>query len=141
MFEFIEQARLAARAFVEFSGHLFDPTIRLGVTGLSHAGKTVFITALVHGLVRSGRFPVFEALATGRVGAHTLHRSRTMRCRVLIMKAIYTRWWPSAAGQPRRDRSASCELSSNTNRRAGISASSLSISSTIRASGFSTYLS
>ena len=67
MFEFIEQARLAARAFVEFSGHLFDPTIRLGVTGLSHAGKTVFITALVHGLVRSGRFPVFEALATGRV--------------------------------------------------------------------------
>ncbi len=67
MFELIEQARLAARAFVEFSGHLFDPTIRLGVTGLSHAGKTVFITALVHGLLRGGRFPVFEALATGRV--------------------------------------------------------------------------
>ena len=67
MFEFIEAARLAARALVEFSGHLFDPTIRLGVTGLSHAGKTVFITALVHGLLRGGRFPVFEALATGRV--------------------------------------------------------------------------
>ena len=67
MFEFIEQVRLAARALVEFSGHLFDPTIRLGVTGLSHAGKTVFITALVHGLLRGGRFPVFEALATGRV--------------------------------------------------------------------------
>src|SRR5690242_9511178 len=67
MFEFIEQARLAARAFFEFSGHLFDPTIRLGVTGLSNAGKTVFITALVHGLVRGGRFPVFEALATGRM--------------------------------------------------------------------------
>ncbi|MGD0025878.1 MAG: YcjX family protein [Xanthobacteraceae bacterium] len=67
MFEFIEQARLAARALVEFSGHLFDPTIRLGVTGLSHAGKTVFITALVHCLLRGGRFPVFEALATGRI--------------------------------------------------------------------------
>ena len=67
MFEFIEAARLAARVLVEFSGHLFDPTIRLGVTGLSHAGKTVFITALVHGLLRGGRFPVFEALATGRV--------------------------------------------------------------------------
>jgi predicted YcjX-like family ATPase len=65
--ELIEQVRLAARALVEFSGHLFDPTIRLGVTGLSHAGKTVFITALVHGLLRGGRFPVFEALATGRV--------------------------------------------------------------------------
>lgn len=67
MFELIEQARLATRAFLEFSGHLFDPTIRLGVTGLSHAGKTIFITALVHGLLRGGRFPVFEALATGRV--------------------------------------------------------------------------
>ena len=67
MLELIEQVRLAARALVEFSGHLFDPTLRLGVTGLSHAGKTVFITALIHGLLRGGRFPVFEALATGRV--------------------------------------------------------------------------
>ena len=67
MDEFIEQIRLAARALVEFGGHLFDPTIRLGVTGLSHAGKTVFITALIHGLVRGGRFPVFEPLATGRI--------------------------------------------------------------------------
>ena len=72
MFEFIEQARLAARAFFEFSGHLFDPTIRLGVTGLSQAGKTVFITALVHGLLRGGRFPVFEALATGRIASADL---------------------------------------------------------------------
>jgi predicted YcjX-like family ATPase len=67
----IEQARLAARALVEFGGHLFDPTERLGVTGLSRAGKTVFITALVHGLMRGGRFPVFEALGSGRIaGAH-----------------------------------------------------------------------
>ena len=65
--EFIEEIRLAARALAEFGVHLFNPTIRLGVTGLSRAGKTVFITALVHGLVRGGRFPVFEALATGRI--------------------------------------------------------------------------
>jgi hypothetical protein len=65
--DIVEQTRQAARAFVEFGRHLFDPTIRLGVTGLSHAGKTVFITALVHGLVRGGRFPVFEALAGGRI--------------------------------------------------------------------------
>jgi predicted YcjX-like family ATPase len=65
--DIIEQTRLAARAFVEFGQHLFNPTLRLGVTGLSHAGKTVFITALVHGLVRGGRFPVFEALAGGRI--------------------------------------------------------------------------
>ena len=65
--ELIEQVRLATQALAEFGVHLFNPTIRLGVTGLSRAGKTVFITALVHGLVRGGRFPVFEALATGRI--------------------------------------------------------------------------
>jgi len=63
----VEEIRLAAQALVEFGVHLFNPTIRLGVTGLSRAGKTVFITALVHGLVRGGRFPIFEALATGRI--------------------------------------------------------------------------
>ena len=55
-----EQARLTARALYEFSAHLLHPTVRLGVTGLSRAGKTVFITALVHGLTRGGRFPVHE---------------------------------------------------------------------------------
>jgi uncharacterized protein len=65
--EIFADARLAARALVEFGQHVFDPTVRLGVTGLSHSGKTVFITALVHGLIQGGRFPVFEPLATGRV--------------------------------------------------------------------------
>jgi uncharacterized protein len=65
--EIFEQIRLAARSLAEFGSHLFDPTIRLGVTGLANAGKTVFITALVHGLLRGGRFPVFEAMATGRI--------------------------------------------------------------------------
>jgi len=65
--ELIEQIRLATQALAEFGANLFNPTVRLGVTGLSNAGKTVFITALVHGLVRGGRFPVFEALATGRI--------------------------------------------------------------------------
>jgi uncharacterized protein len=65
--DLVEEIRLATQALAEFGLHLFNPTIRLGVTGLSRAGKTVFITALVHGLVRGGRFPVFEALATGRI--------------------------------------------------------------------------
>jgi predicted YcjX-like family ATPase len=63
----VEQARLTSRALLEFGGSLLNPTVRLGVTGLSRAGKTVFITALVHGLVRGGRFPVFNALAEGRI--------------------------------------------------------------------------
>jgi predicted YcjX-like family ATPase len=65
--DLIEKARLAALSVMEYGGGLLTPTLRLGVTGLSRAGKTVFITALVHGLVRNGRFPVFEALDEGRI--------------------------------------------------------------------------
>ena len=65
--DIFEEARLSARALLDYGEHLFNPTVRLGVTGLSRAGKTVFITALVHGLTRGGRFPVFEAFASGRI--------------------------------------------------------------------------
>ena len=41
--------------------------LRLGVTGLSRAGKTVFITALIQNLVAGGRLPVFRVLAEGRL--------------------------------------------------------------------------
>jgi predicted YcjX-like family ATPase len=54
---FVEEARLSARALWDYGDSLFNPTVRLGVTGLSRAGKTVFITALIHGLTRGGRFP------------------------------------------------------------------------------------
>src|SRR4051794_35767127 len=63
----VEGTRLSARALVDYTDSFFHPTVRLGVTGLSRAGKTVFITALIHGLTRGGRFPVFEAFASGRV--------------------------------------------------------------------------
>jgi len=65
--DIVEEARLSARALLEYGDHFFHPTVRLGVTGLSRAGKTVFITALIHGLTRGGRFPVFEPFATGRI--------------------------------------------------------------------------
>jgi predicted YcjX-like family ATPase len=65
--DIFEEARLSARALLDYGDHFFNPTVRLGVTGLSRAGKTVFITALIHGLTRGGRFPVFEPLATGRI--------------------------------------------------------------------------
>jgi predicted YcjX-like family ATPase len=44
----------------------FTPTLRLGVTGLSRAGKTIFITALVHNLLTGGRLPGFGPLTEGR---------------------------------------------------------------------------
>ena len=62
-----EEIRLTARALGEFGAGLINPTVRLGVTGLSGAGKTVFITALVHQLLHGGRLPVFEALSGGRI--------------------------------------------------------------------------
>ncbi len=48
----------------------FTPTLRLGVTGLSRSGKTVFITALIHNLLTGGRLPGFAAMTEGRfIGA------------------------------------------------------------------------
>ena len=44
-----------------------DPVVRLGVTGLSRAGKTVFITSLVANLMDRGRMPQLRAAAEGRV--------------------------------------------------------------------------
>jgi len=46
--EIVEEARLSARALLDYGDHFFKSTVRLGVTGLSRAGKTVFITALIH---------------------------------------------------------------------------------------------
>ncbi|MEM1129384.1 MAG: YcjX family protein [Pseudomonadota bacterium] len=45
----------------------FEPVIRLGVTGLSRAGKTVFITSLVANLLERGRMPQLSAAAEGRI--------------------------------------------------------------------------
>lgn len=46
---------------------LLTPTLRLGVTGLSRAGKTVFVTALVRNLVEGGRLPFFSPHADRRL--------------------------------------------------------------------------
>ncbi len=43
------------------------PTLRLGVTGLARAGKTVFITAMVRNLTQGGRLPFLSAYADGRI--------------------------------------------------------------------------
>ncbi|HBM60465.1 MAG TPA: hypothetical protein DD444_14855 [Citreicella sp.] len=45
----------------------FEPTLRLGVTGLSRAGKTVFITSLVANLLDRGRMPQLAAEAESRI--------------------------------------------------------------------------
>ncbi len=59
------EARVTARSVADY---VTGNGLRLGVTGLSRAGKTVFITALVQALtVRGARLPVFRAAAEGRI--------------------------------------------------------------------------
>ena len=45
----------------------FEPVLRLGVTGLSRAGKTVFITSLVANLMGRSRMQGLVAAAEGRI--------------------------------------------------------------------------
>ena len=46
---------------------LFEPVIRIGVTGLARSGKTVFITSLVANLLDRGRMSQVAAISEGRV--------------------------------------------------------------------------
>ncbi len=51
------------------TGAFRDPAIRLGVTGLSRAGKTVFITSLVANLLERGRMGGLRAASEGAIRA------------------------------------------------------------------------
>ncbi|WP_062222378.1 YcjX family protein [Aureimonas sp. D3] len=62
-----DEARIVFDNLTDRGAGLFHPNLRLGVAGLSRAGKTVFITSLVHNLVHGGRLPLFEAQASGRI--------------------------------------------------------------------------
>ena len=62
--DFTQEAQIAARSLADYVG---GRGLRLGVTGLSRSGKTVFITALVHNLLRGGRLPVLQAHSQGRL--------------------------------------------------------------------------
>ncbi len=66
---FADDARIALDNLTDRASGLINPSIRLGVTGLSRAGKTVFISSLVHNLLNGGRLPLFEALRSGRVSS------------------------------------------------------------------------
>ncbi len=63
----LDEAKNAAITLGERIGNVFSPSIRLGVTGLSRAGKTVFITSMVHNLLHAGALPLFEPARSGRL--------------------------------------------------------------------------
>ncbi len=62
-------SRTIEGAGATLSETFLEDTLRLGVTGLSRAGKTVFITALVANLLQRGRMPQLKAQAEGRIDA------------------------------------------------------------------------
>jgi predicted YcjX-like family ATPase len=62
--DFLFEAGLVARSISDYFG---GGALRVGVTGLSRSGKTVFLTALVNNLITAARLPVLAASAEGRI--------------------------------------------------------------------------
>lgn len=65
----LEEIRIATANLADFASDMTEPSIRLGVTGLARAGKTIFISSSLHNIIHGGRLPRFEAHATGRIGS------------------------------------------------------------------------
>ena len=64
----IDETRMALGSLGDAASGLVHPTIRLGVTGLSRAGKTVFITAL------GAQFAAWRAAAAVFTHGNRTHR-------------------------------------------------------------------
>jgi uncharacterized protein len=62
-----DEIGIALANLAEATTGALTPTLRLGVTGLSRAGKTIFITALVQALLSNARLPAFAAATEGRL--------------------------------------------------------------------------
>ena len=67
-----DETRLALANLIDRTTGIAVPSVRLGVTGVARAGKTVFITALIHNLIHGGRLPVFKAYSSGRISGAAL---------------------------------------------------------------------
>nr|WP_321443970.1 YcjX family protein [uncultured Cohaesibacter sp.] len=67
--KFFDEMRIAASNLTDFASDMAEPSVRLGVTGLARAGKTIFISSALHNIIHGGRLPRFEAHATGRIAS------------------------------------------------------------------------
>ncbi len=67
----IDEIGIALNNITSAATSAVTPVMRLGVTGLSRSGKTIFITSLVHNLLHAqnngGRLPGFSPLSEGRL--------------------------------------------------------------------------
>lgn len=96
-----DEFRLSAATISERIAGLSEPSVRIGVTGLSRAGKTVFITALVHNLLHGGRLPMFEAWRNGRISHARLEQQPDDAVPRFgyenhVKELVETRLWPQS---------------------------------------------
>lgn len=96
-----DEALIALDNVADTARHAFSPTVRFGVTGLSRAGKTVFITAMVHNLVHGGRLPLFEPFSSGRIASAALRPQPDMdvprfQYEDHVAALLEERFWPQS---------------------------------------------
>jgi len=65
-------SRIVERAGGVAGRVLVESSVRVGVTGLRRAGKTVFTTAVVDNLLKAGRLPFLDVVSAGRLQAARL---------------------------------------------------------------------
>ncbi|MBV6657928.1 MAG: YcjX family protein, partial [Devosiaceae bacterium] len=100
----LDEAKLTASDLAHAATDLWSPTLRIGVTGLSRAGKTVFLTALVHALLYGRHLPAFQAQRSGRlIGAQLAPQPDDEVARFAIEQHIDAllneRRWPTSTRQ------------------------------------------
>ena len=98
---FTDEAFIALDTLAGRAASLVSPSLRLGVTGLSRAGKTVFITAFVHNLIHGGRLPMFEAQKSGRLARAYLEEQPDdavprFQYEDHVAALLYSRTWPES---------------------------------------------
>lgn len=105
LLDILDEAARATRDQAEtLKNDYTTPTVRLGVTGLSRAGKTVFITALLHNLLEGGRLALFDAQARGRIASASLRPQPddgvpTFDYRAHVRDLVSKRQWPNSTRQ------------------------------------------
>ncbi|MEI8394929.1 MAG: YcjX family protein [Rhodospirillaceae bacterium] len=96
---------LAVKGAGSLAGRMLEGNIRLGVTGLRRAGKTVFVTSLIDNLLRGGRLPFMDVVAGNRFLAARLrtspHREVTRFSFEKYLAALNDTppHWPAATGE------------------------------------------
>ncbi len=99
-----DDAYLALSNLSDFAGGIVSPTVRLGVTGLARAGKTVFITSMVHALLNGGNLPMFLPAAQGRLARVRLEPQPSMdvprfEYEAHLKMILEDRMWPQSTRQ------------------------------------------